>query len=233
MSTPADDITGFILAGGRSRRMGTDKAQIAWGRGTFLTHAVDRMRQAASKVFIVGSAEGSPVRVLPDVFAGSGPLAGLQAALAQTATDWNLVLAVDMPVVPAALLRFISEQCEDKVSAIVPLTSRADAATSFAANDSDNFAGSSEPLGLLQPLCAAYHRRLLPDFESALSRGEYSIHRLLETMRTGVGHNESIGLRTIDEHELTVAGFSADMFWNVNTPEDLRRARTLATTLNV
>jgi molybdenum cofactor guanylyltransferase len=232
MSTPADDITGFILAGGRSRRMGTDKAQIAWGRGTLLTHAVDRMRQVASKVFVVGSADGAPVGVLPDVFAGSGPLGGLQAALAETATEWNLVLAVDMPLVPAGLLRFISEQCDNEVSAVVPLTKTEDATTRSVRN-SENLPNCTAFLELLQPLCAAYHRCLLPDFECALSRGEYSIHRFLERMRTAIGNNESIGLRIIDENELTVAGFSTDMFWNVNTPEDLERARALATTLNV
>jgi molybdopterin-guanine dinucleotide biosynthesis protein A len=232
MSTPADDITGFILVGGRSRRMGTDKAQIAWGTGTLLTHAVDRMSQVVSNVFVVGSVEGAPVRVLPDVFDESGPLGGLQASLAQTATDWNLVLAVDMPLVPAGLLRFIADQRKDGVSAVVPLTKTADP-TTHSARNSDNLVHCTAFLDRLQPLCGLYHRRLLPDFERVLSRGEYSIHRLLETMRTGIGHNESIGLRTIDEHELTVGGFSADMFWNVNTPEDLERARTLATTLNV
>jgi molybdopterin-guanine dinucleotide biosynthesis protein A len=232
MSTPADDITGFILAGGRSRRMGTDKARIAWGRGTLLTHAVDRMRQVASKVFVVGSVESAPVRVLPDVFPESGPLGGLQAALAQTVTDWNLVLAIDLPLVPAGLLRFITEQRKDGVSAVVPLTKAAGPATHSRRN-SDNLADPTASLDWLQPLCGLYHRRVLSDFERALSHGEYSIHRLLGRLRTAIGHNKSIGLRTIDEHELIAAGFSADMFWNVNTPADLKRARTLATTLNV
>jgi molybdopterin-guanine dinucleotide biosynthesis protein A len=232
MSTPADDITGFILAGGHSRRMGTDKARIAWGRGTLLTHAVDRMRQVASGVFVVGSVESAPVKVFPDVFPESGPLAGLQAALAQTVTDWNLVLAVDMPLVPVGLLRFIAEQRKNGVSAVVPLTKTVGRATDSARN-SDNLADGTASLNRLQPLCGVYHRRVLSDFERALSQGEYSIHRLLERMRPAIGHNKSIGLRTIEEHELIAAGFSADMFWNVNTPDDLERARTLAATLNV
>jgi molybdenum cofactor guanylyltransferase len=220
MSTPADDIAGFVLAGGHSRRMGTDKARIAWDRGTLLTHAVDRMRQVASRVFVVGSVEGAPVRVLPDLFPETGPLGGLQAAIAQTVTDWNLFLAVDMPLVPA------------RMSAVVPLTKTPDA-TTHSARNSDNFADCTASLDRFQPLCALYHRRVLSDFERALSKGEYSIHRLLETMTTATGHNKIIGLRTIDEHELMTAGFSADMFWNVNTPEDLERARMLAPTLNV
>jgi molybdopterin-guanine dinucleotide biosynthesis protein A len=159
-------------------------------------------------------------------------LAGLQAALAQTVTDWNLVLAVDMPLVPVGLLRFIAEQRKNGVSAVVPLTKTVGRATDSARN-SDNLADGTASLNRLQPLCGVYHRRVLSDFERALSQGEYSIHRLLERMRPAIGHNKSIGLRTIEEHELIAAGFSADMFWNVNTPDDLERARTLAATLNV
>jgi molybdopterin-guanine dinucleotide biosynthesis protein A len=231
MTNLPHDITGFILVGGHSRRMGTDKARIAWGTGTLLTHAVDRMRQVAARLFAIGRAEGAPVAVLPDIFVGNGPLAGIHTALAQTTTDWNLILAVDMPLVPTSLLRFIAEHCEDGVSAVVPVTTRRDA-TKRAVNTSENL-DCAGPLRVRQPLCAAYHRRLLPDFERALSEGEYSIDSLLETLSMGLGHNENMGLRIIGENELTVAGFSVDMFWNVNTPQDLNRARTLATTLNV
>ncbi|MFL6436772.1 MAG: molybdenum cofactor guanylyltransferase [Terriglobales bacterium] len=225
------DITGFILAGGRSRRMGTDKARIPWGTGTLLTHAVDRMRHVTARLFAVGSVESAPVAVLPDLFAGDGPLRGIQTALAQTATEWNLILAVDMPLVSASLLRFIAEQCEDGVSAVVPVTTRRDA-TRRTAESSDNV-DRAEPLRVRQPLCAAYHRRLLPDFERALSDGEYSIDSLLQRLSTGIDDNESTAVRILDERELALAGFSADMFWNVNTPEDLDWARTLAANLNV
>src|SRR5438270_8329716 len=173
MTNVPHDINGFILVGGRSRRMGTDKARIPWGTGTLLTHAVDRMRQVSARVFAVGPLEGAPVAVLPDIFVGHGPLAGIQTALAQTTTDWNLILGVDIPLVPASLLRFIAEHCEDGVSAVVPLSTRREA-TGRAADTGENL-DCAGPLRVRQPLCAAYHRRLLPDFERALSEGEYSV----------------------------------------------------------
>ena len=50
----SDDLTGFVLAGGASRRMGRDKARIPWEDGTLLTHAIEQMKCAASKVFVIG-----------------------------------------------------------------------------------------------------------------------------------------------------------------------------------
>ena len=228
---PRGDITGFILAGGRSRRMGSAKAGIAWGRGTLLTHAVERMQQVASPVLVVGAADGSSVPVLPDLFAGRGPLAGIQAALAHTSTDWNLVLAVDMPLVPASLLGFLAEQCTGGALAVLPRTLKKDVGGCVRAGGGP--ADCTEAASLLQPLCAAYHRSLLPEVERALARNELSIYRLIERLGTAVVHNESSAIHIIDEHELMAVGFSGEMLLNVNIPEDLERARALARTFDV
>src|SRR5690349_14900034 len=154
---PAQQISGFILAGGGSRRMGMDKAQIAWGEGSLVSDAVGRMLQVASRVSVVGLSGDSPVEVVQDAFPGRGPLAGLHAALAHSVTDWNLVLAVDMPLVTVPLLRFVAAQCNEKFFAVLTRTTKASGAE------------PSQAPGefCLQPLCAAYHRRLLPVIEQA------------------------------------------------------------------
>lgn len=206
-------IAGFILAGGQSRRMGTDKAQLAWGAGTFLSRAIEVLRPMGSSVVVVGGspAAGLDVPVLADQFASRGPLAGIHAALSHSKTDWNIILAVDMPLVTTALLTFIAEQCRDSsAKAIVP-----------------------ETAGRLQPLCAAYHRRLVPRIEQAIDAEELSIHRLLERLSTGIMGTNSGRIRELSESELIEHGFSPEMLMNVNTPEDLRRAREVAQTLNV
>jgi molybdopterin-guanine dinucleotide biosynthesis protein A len=197
------DITGFILAGGRSLRMGRDKSQIPWGVGTMLSHALEQMKPVAEEVLVVGAAEIAEVsaRVLSDEFIGSGPLSGIHAALAHTRTDWNLIVAIDMPLVNSELLGFISDYADDvEHYAIVPKID-----------------------GVLQPLCALYHRRLLPEADRVLKEGQLSVRRLLERVDT----------RIIEEQELVKRGFSAEMLMNVNTPQDLERARVLAETLNV
>ena len=206
-------ITGFILAGGQSRRMGADKAQLPWSSGTFLSHAVEILGDVASSVVVVGgSASAVPdVSVLPDQFSGRGPLAGIHAALSHTKTDWNLILAVDMPLVTPALFSFIAEKCASSSAiAIVPQTG-----------------------GRLQPLCAAYRRQLLPKIQKAIDAGELSIHRLLESLSTGIMEENPGGIRVLREDELTANDFRLEMLMNVNTPEDFGRARQVAQELNV
>ena len=173
--------------------MGRDKAQIPWGNGTMLGSAVEQMKRATSQAFIVGTVEtqAPPAPVLADTALGLGPLAGIHAALVHSETDWNLVLAVDLPLITAHFLGAIVKACGGGEVAVVPKVH-----------------------GQLQPLCAAYHRAILPELERALARGELSIHRLLERMSA----------RIIGEAELIAGGFNPGMLLNVNTPEDLKRA---------
>lgn len=182
--------------------MGRDKGLIPWADGTLLSHARDQMRQIAPATYIVGGPETGDAEetVLADRFPGQGPLAGIHSALSHTETDWNLVLALDLPLVNAKLLAFIVDRCD-----------RADQAVAI------RFGGH------LQPLCAAYNRALLSQIEDHLNAGDLSIHRLLERAST----------RIIEEEELLAAGFRGEMLLNVNTPEDLKRARELAKTLHV
>src|SRR5579872_2314704 len=155
-----ENITGFVLAGGRSLRMGHDKAQIRWNGGTLLSHAAEGLSQIAARVVVVGAVDvgNAPQSTLADSALGRGPLAGIHAALAHTTTAWNLMVAVDLPLVSARLLGFIAGYCGGRARlVVVPKVG-----------------------GKLQPLCAAYHRDLLEEVERALSTGELSIYRLLE-----------------------------------------------------
>lgn len=201
-STRQNHLTGFILAGGASSRMGRDKAHILWGEGTLLTHAIERMERVASEVFVAGAvaAENLPVPVLVDRLPGLGPLAGIHAALSHSTTDWNLILAVDLPLVTPKMLAWIADlRATTSEAAIV-----------------------SRVRSQLQPLCAAYHRHLLPRIEQALANRELSIHRLLEESSA----------RIIEEDQLIASGFAPEMLLNVNTPEDLERARAIAKTMH-
>lgn len=209
-----DNITGFILAGGRSRRMGRDKARTPWNNGTLLSHAVEDVSRVATRVFVVGALdfEDPPVSVLADSVSGGGPLGGIHAALRHSETDWNLMVAVDVPLVTAGLLGFVAGFCPSNAKlVVVPKIG-----------------------GKLQPLCAAYHRALLPQVENALDSGQLSIHRLLEGVGAGIVNDPCPGnMYVIEEQELLAAGFAPEMFLNVNTPEDLERAQALAKTLHV
>ena len=220
---PRSDITGFILAGGRSRRMGRDKAQLPWGGQTFLTHAISRMQQVCDLVFVVGETLGATVPILKDAFPGDGPLAGLHTALLHSQTDWNVVLAIDMPLVSVALLRFITVHTDRSTFALIPSVR--------ALEESPGPSSKGRPT--LQPLCAAYHRGLLPYVQRALSNRELSVQCLFEGLSQGMMGRQPHAVHIINEQELVSAGFSPEMLINVNTPADLERAKGLAQRFHV
>ncbi len=144
---------GFVLVGGASTRMGRDKALLPYHGGPLIQHIASTVVAAAGNVTLVGDLQkygafGYPV--IPDPIAGAGPLAGICASLAATRADWNLVLACDMPAVSPAFLRELLDTAErSSADALLP----------------------AGPSGLPEPLCAAYHRRALPDIQNALDRG--------------------------------------------------------------
>ena len=216
--------------------MGRDKGAIEWGSGTLLTHALKRMRDGFRNVIVLGPpASGGFARQFPslmDEVPNCGPLGGIHSALRHSKTDWNVFLAVDMPLVPTPLLKFIAGKCDLGYLAVVPEVT----ASNLDATDLENKFASKAPLNteaLLQPLCAAYHRRFLPLVERALSNRKLSIRRLLEQATQGMMTTQADAIRIIPQQELISAGFSSEMLINVNTPADLELAKGLAERFHV
>src|SRR5260221_8153176 len=88
MPTMTTEITGFVLAGGKSSRMGTDKAALSLNGRPLLDHALATVRQVTNEVFILGSSQlylGYGSEVIEDIFPGCGPLGGIHAALSHVA----------------------------------------------------------------------------------------------------------------------------------------------------
>jgi molybdenum cofactor guanylyltransferase len=194
MAGTADDVTAFILAGGKSTRMGTDKAFVALDGRTLLARALDVARSVSDEVRIVGDrtkfAAFAPV--VEDIFAGCGPLAGIHAAVRSSSTDLNLILAVDIPLISFAMLQFLITHARNSSATVtVPRTN-----------------------GGWQPLCAIYRCEFADDAEKALREGRYKIDALFD----------EVGTQAIGEEELEAAGFSPNMFRNLNTPEELAEA---------
>ena len=188
----ARDVTAFILAGGKSTRMGVDKAFVDYEGRTLLARALDLARSVTSDVRIVGSREKfAPFApVVEDVFRDCGPLGGIHAALRASATEFNVMLAVDTPFVSWAFLQYLISQTRaaHEATVVVP---RGD--------------------GGWQPLCAVYRREFAVAAEGALLAGRNRIDPLFDVVRT----------RVIEEQELEDAGFSQAIFRNLNTREEL------------
>jgi molybdopterin-guanine dinucleotide biosynthesis protein A len=194
MPVSSQPVTAFILAGGKSSRMGQDKAFLSLAGKSLISHALDLARSVAQHVAIVGDPAkfASFAPVLPDAFTGCGPLAGIHAALQSSSTDLNLMLAVDIPFVEPAFLRFLISAAE---------TSGALVTVPFAARH-------------LHTLCAVYRKGFFQIADRALASGQNRIDALFS----------SIKVRVIDEPQLQAAGFHASMFRNLNTPGEFEAA---------
>lgn len=185
-----EGVTVFILAGGRSSRMGSDKALLSFGRQTLLERALQTAATVAERIVIVGPKERYAAfgYVIEDVYAGCGPLAGIHAALGATNTDLNLMLSVDMPLMTADFLRWLAQQASAAHEMIVV----------------------PDALGSPQPLCAVYRREVCSFAEQALQNGDYKIGRLFARVPT----------RYIMEQEIVASGFSTDIFRNLNSRQE-------------
>lgn len=148
-----------MLVGGGSSRMGRDKALLPFGNGTLVEHVAAVVSAAAGSVTLVGDPLkygrlGYPV--VADTMAGAGPLAGIVTALSASHSDWNLVLACDMPDVSAAFLTRLLVAAESAgPDCLLP----------------------AGPSGRLEPLCAAYHLKALPAMRRAL---EQDVRKVLD-----------------------------------------------------
>src|SRR2546423_14435993 len=143
-----DDVTAFVLAGGKSTRMGRDKAFLEFKGRILLARALELAAGVADDVRIVGGPRKFAAfgRVIEDIYRERGPLGGIHAALKSSSTRLNLMLAVDLPFVQPEFLKYlISVARETKAMVAVPR------------------AGDG-----LQPLCAVYPQKIAPAAEQLL-----------------------------------------------------------------
>jgi molybdenum cofactor guanylyltransferase len=141
----------FVLAGGRSSRMGQDKALMRIGGRTLLERALEKLPGA--RIAGARSDLSAFAPVIPDIHPDCGPLSGIESALAATHATYNVFLPVDMPLLPASFLTWMLQRAQITGSlATIPCIN-----------------------GQPQPLCAVYQRDLLPSVTTALARGEYKV----------------------------------------------------------
>jgi len=188
----ADDVAGYILAGGKSTRMGMDKAFVGFDGCTLLARALDLLRSVTSNVYIVGAQEkfSGFAPVVEDIFHDRGPLGGIHAALRSSVRELNLMLAVDMPFVASPFLQYLISEA------------RAAGGASVVVPRSDD---------RRQPLCAVYRRSFADAAEMGLLAGRNKIDLLFDEAET----------RVIGKAELDRMGFSSSIFRNLNTLEEL------------
>jgi len=171
MSAPLP-ISGYILAGGRSTRMGADKATLQLGGKSLAERAVATLAPICERVRIVtdNPALASIAPTISDAFLDCGPLGGIEAALRDTQHDRILVLPVDLPFLPSALLRAWASQELSTSSSISYL----------------------EADGQPQPHVCLLHRSLLPQVQQSLRAGRYKLMRVYQEIAAGALHQVNL-----------------------------------------
>jgi molybdenum cofactor guanylyltransferase len=159
---------GFVLTGGRSSRMGRDKALLEIEGATLAGRIAARVRDAAGNATLIGgpglgAAEkyaslGFPV--LADLVEDAGPLGGILTALTSTHAGWNLIVACDMPAVTTEFLSGLLQ----------------------AAIAGDHACLAPETPDGIHPLCAVYHRRALPAVRHAIDHKCFKMQDFLKTI---------------------------------------------------
>ena len=192
-------VSGAILAGGRSSRMGRDKAFLPFpapdGPSLIARQAGLLRSLGITDLLISGRPDTDyatavpDARVVTDTLADAGPLAGLAAILASARHPWVLIIAVDLPFLTPAYLQKLLAAASDGVG-VVPHGSQG-----------------------YEPLVALYPRSLLPLVETALASAQFSLQLLLQSAT----QQYLIEPLQLVETELT-------LFTNWNTPADIRLA---------
>jgi molybdopterin-guanine dinucleotide biosynthesis protein A len=204
-------VHGFVLAGGKSSRMGEDKALLRFCGRPMVEIAVEKLRGFCTEVTIAGNredlAEFAPV--VGEMRVGVGPAAGIEAGLLAAKQEWAMFVPVDVPLVPGALLRRWA------VEAL-----RVGMTVSFLR------------VGQKQPAFCLLKREMVSSFTKLMDSGE----RRLEVLLNQTAKSDGYAFWMCDEYELCgrVEEGGPDerplkwWFKNVNTPEDLAEAEAWA-----
>jgi molybdenum cofactor guanylyltransferase len=224
MPTPLP-IFGYVLAGGRSSRMGTDKSLLPLAGKPLIAHAVAKLRRVCAEVHILSAnpALATYAPLVPDIHPNCGPVGGIEAALAHSARDWNLILPVDVPFLPATVLQTW--------------------AASIAAPDQTIRVAMFSTERGPQPAVCLLHRQIAASIAAAVSLGEFKLLPVLESSAEvlALQHDQpldellSVSPISSDPYPgITSAQQAAQHLWfaNLNTPGDLALAEAHITALD-
>ncbi len=197
-----ENISAFILSGGKSSRIGTNKSFLVVD-GKPLIQRLSELLDSIFQEVVISSNEPElyeylEKKIIKDIFPGRGPLSGIHSALSFSSTEKNFVISCDMPFISSELINYLinSNSSEDV------LLPKAD--------------------GRIQPLCGIYSKSVLMEAENLLiesgnsqSNLKGSVYELLNRVKTGF----------VDVDKLSF--YHQNLFLNINTPEDYNLAKSI------
>ncbi len=190
-------VTGVILAGGKSRRMGRDKAFLPFGNGLLIERVIEVIQRVTSDVIVITNTPEQYQRfglpLFADIIPEAGSLGGIYTGLVYAKTPYSLCLACDMPFVKPAFLRFLCDTAAE-ADVVIP-------------RDVEDF----------QPLCAVYSQACREPIHQRIEAGRLKI----------TGFFDEVGVRVIEGELLAGYDPHNVMFFNANTPEEYEQARQM------
>ena len=192
------EITGVVLAGGQSRRMGFNKAEAEVNGESMLNRMIEKLHEVTSTIFVSSGSITYPDIFLPqihDEFPDCGPLGGIYSTLKASTSMLNLIVSCDIPLISVSLLKYIVSKAEESEALLtLPVDST----------------------GQQQILCAVYHKDIVPILKQQIDADQFKMKSILDLVPV-----EYITISK--EHPL----FNEYAFTNVNTTSTLQIAREL------
>ena len=170
------NITGIILAGGKSTRMGEDKGFLLFENKPFIQYSIDALKPLVSKIIIVSDDSDYDVfglKRVNDITKNAGPVAGICSGLEASSTEYNLILSCDIPLINSEILQKLIDAIDD-TSEIIQVESR----------------------GKSMPLIALYKKQILSTFKTLLQEDE-------RRLRVAIKSCKSKNIVLEKEHEFT------------------------------
>ncbi len=182
------DITAFILAGGESSRMGTDKGSMLFAGKPMIMHILDTVSEVIEEILVIANKseyQSYGKKVISDVIRMHGPAAGIMTGLMFTTTSKNLFISCDMP--------FINREILDKLIE-----------SSFSSTRDVMLVST---MGRLQPLCGIYEKKILNDLSSMIYSGERKMQSIINKL-----DHEVLDLSESMEHHFENINTPSDHF---------------------
>lgn len=189
-----DQLTGIILSGGKSSRMGKEKGLVDFQGKPLISYAINAIKPLVNSIIIGANNELNEYqklgyKIVEDEVRHIGPLGGILSALRQSDTMYNIILSCDMPFINKEALQFMNQQRNDYDIVV-------------AAHNGNK----------IEPLCGIYSKNTLPIIENAIENGNYKLRDIFG----------KVSFATVNINA-SLPFYSDKLFYNINKPEDIRR----------
>ena len=206
-------VTGVILAGGKSLRMGQNKALLQLGDETLIGYVIRRMQSITDELLLITNSSDEyahlGIAMHRDIIPNAGALGGIHAGLTFASHETVICVGCDNPFLKPNLLTYL-----------VSVLGEHDAVMPFTYKETPPYHEDTQIT--LQTLCAAYSKRGLPIIEQMLNESDLRVHAL----------QERANVLTLAPEIWKTFDSEGHSFFNVNTPEDFEKAQVIYDTLH-